>query len=78
MTYHSLFVPKAPRGKRQMAGAAEAWFTPVPRPRFGSLDPFDLAFALLIVALILLTIWTVSDYAISNDEEVQHRYGELI
>jgi dolichyl-phosphate-mannose-protein mannosyltransferase len=39
---------------------------------------FDLASAALIAALVILTFLTFNDYAISNDEEVQHRYGELI
>jgi hypothetical protein len=41
-------------------------------------NSFDLAAGLLVAALVLLTILTFGDYAISNDEEVQHRYGELI
>jgi hypothetical protein len=41
-------------------------------------DPFDLAVALLLAALVVLVFLTFKDYAISNDEEVQQRYGELI
>ena len=41
-------------------------------------DPFDLASWLLILALFAIVLVTFRDYAISNDEEVQHRYGELI
>jgi hypothetical protein len=41
-------------------------------------DPFDLAAMLLLAALVVLVGMTFRDYAISNDEEVQHRYGELI
>ena len=48
------------------------------RPRIPRHDPFDLASLLLIVALLALALLTFRDYAISNDEEVQHRYGELI
>jgi Dolichyl-phosphate-mannose-protein mannosyltransferase len=44
----------------------------------GRLDGYDLAAALLFGALILLVAFTFRDYAISNDEEVQQRYGELI
>ena len=47
-------------------------------PRIPRRDPFDLASLLLIVALLALALLTFRDYAISNDEEVQHRYGELI
>jgi hypothetical protein len=38
----------------------------------------DLAAALLLGALIALVALTFGDYAISNDEEAQQRYGELI
>ncbi|MFZ3357260.1 MAG: hypothetical protein WA177_00745, partial [Xanthobacteraceae bacterium] len=38
----------------------------------------DLAAAALFVALVALVALTFRDYAISNDEEVQQRYGELI
>jgi hypothetical protein len=41
-------------------------------------DRYDLAAALLLGALILLVAFTFGDYAISNDEEVQQRYAELI
>jgi hypothetical protein len=41
-------------------------------------DIFDLAAFGLFVVLILAAALTVRDYGISNDEEVQHRYGELI
>jgi hypothetical protein len=42
------------------------------------LDSYDVAAALLFVALLVLVVWTFRDYAISNDEEVQQRYGEMI
>ncbi|MBR1088473.1 glycosyltransferase family 39 protein [Bradyrhizobium manausense] len=38
-------------------------------------DVLHLAF---LVALVFIAFHTVTDYAISNDESVQHRYGELI
>jgi hypothetical protein len=41
-------------------------------------DVHDLATILLLVALVPVALFTVKDYAISNDEGVQHRYGELI
>ncbi len=41
-------------------------------------DPFDLAAVALFGLLIILVLTTFGDYAISNDEEVQQRYGELI
>jgi hypothetical protein len=41
-------------------------------------DPCDVATAALLVALVVIAFCTFKDYAISNDEGVQHRYGELI
>ncbi len=41
-------------------------------------DGYDLAAMLLFGMLIVLVAFTFGDYAISNDEEVQQRYGELI
>lgn len=41
-------------------------------------DVFDLAAAFALTLLIGLAVWTFQDYAISNDEGLQHRYGELI
>jgi hypothetical protein len=43
-----------------------------------AIDRFDLAFALFIVALFLLVGATFKEYAVSNDEGLQHHYGELI
>lgn len=39
---------------------------------------YDYACGILIAGLLLLVALTFRDYGISNDEEVQHRYGELI
>jgi hypothetical protein len=39
---------------------------------------YDIATAILIAALVVAALWTFKDYAISNDEPVQHHYGELI
>ena len=41
-------------------------------------DVYDIATAALLAALVLVVLFTYKDYAISNDEGVQHRYGELI
>jgi hypothetical protein len=46
--------------------------------RLARADKFDLAAALLFAALMALVFLTFKDYAISNDEEVQQRYGEMI
>lgn len=48
------------------------------RGPFARLDGYDLTAALLFGALIILVLFTFKDYAISNDEGVQQRYGELI
>jgi hypothetical protein len=39
---------------------------------------FDAAAILLLLGLAAIVLLTFEHYAISNDEEVQHRYGELI
>ncbi len=39
---------------------------------------FDLASAGVLIALIAFVFWTFQDYAVSNDEGLQHHYGELI
>jgi hypothetical protein len=41
-------------------------------------DPFDLLSVLLFAALLVAAVLVFRDYAISNDEEVQHKYGEMI
>jgi len=43
-----------------------------------SADPLDVAAVALFGLLIVLVLTTFRNYAISNDEEVQQRYGELI
>lgn len=39
---------------------------------------YDRACGILVAGLLLVVALTFRDYGISNDEEVQHRYGELI
>jgi hypothetical protein len=48
--------------------------------RFGlsRLSGFDLATVVLIAALFVLVLLTFRVYAVTNDEWVQHHYGELI
>lgn len=41
-------------------------------------DVNDIATIVLLALLVVIMIFTFKDYAISNDEGVQHRYGELI
>jgi hypothetical protein len=48
-------------------------------PRWGGrLLAYDIATAILVATLVAVALWTFKDYAISNDEPVQHHYGELI
>ena len=42
------------------------------------LGAYDCATIVLIAALVVIALCTFKDYAISNDEGVQHHYGELI
>jgi 4-amino-4-deoxy-L-arabinose transferase-like glycosyltransferase len=46
--------------------------------RLARIDQYDLTAALVFATLIALVAYTFGDYGISNDEEVQQRYGELI
>jgi hypothetical protein len=41
-------------------------------------DPYDIATCLLLAAVAAVALLIFRDYAISNDEGVQHHYGELI
>jgi hypothetical protein len=41
-------------------------------------DPYDIATCVLLAAIAAVVLFTFRDYAISNDEGVQHHYGELI
>ena len=70
---------------RQLLGEADLPGTDLPtrlyaraRLRLAACDRFDLATAALVAALAVLALATFDSYAISNDEEVQHRYGEMI
>ena len=53
---------------------------PLPwRPRgAGQINPWDWAGSILLIVLVLLAVYTFRDYAVSNDEGVQHHYGALI
>lgn len=44
----------------------------------GRFDVHDVATAGFLVALVVVALATYKSYAISNDEAVQHHYGELI
>jgi hypothetical protein len=41
-------------------------------------DCHDIATVVLLAALVVVALFTYTDYAISNDEGVQYHYGELI
>ena len=58
---------QAVSGLRRHAGA-----------RLARIDPYDFAAVLVFATLVALVAFTFGDYGISNDEEVQQRYGELI
>ena len=47
-------------------------------PSAGGAKAYDIAAILLLAGLVAIALLTFRQYAISNDEEVQHRYGELI
>jgi hypothetical protein len=48
------------------------------RSRIAACNAYDLAAAVLLAVLVLLVFATYDSYAISNDEQVQQHYGELI
>ena len=48
------------------------------KARIERADRYDAVAAALLTALIVLVAFTFRDYGISNDEEVQQRYAELI
>jgi hypothetical protein len=48
------------------------------RASIAGVDANDLATAVLLVVLVALVFATYNSYAISNDEQVQQQYGELI
>lgn len=49
-----------------------------PRLWMAGLNAYDVATILLIAALAVIAFGTFQHYAISNDEGVQHRYGQMI
>ena len=48
------------------------------RQRLAACDRYDLASVALFAVLIVLVFATFDSYAITNDEDVQQRYGEMI
>lgn len=49
-----------------------------PRHWISILTLWDVATVVVVVGVAAVALATVRDYALSNDEPVQHRYGELI
>ncbi|HWK98015.1 MAG TPA: glycosyltransferase family 39 protein [Pseudolabrys sp.] len=48
------------------------------RDRIAAADRYDLASMALFAVLLVLVFTTLHSYAITNDEDVQQRYGEMI
>jgi hypothetical protein len=63
---------------RYWDGGLVSSLKPENRARTALADPFDLAAWIAITAVLVLALHTFRDYAISNDEEVQHQYGQYI
>lgn len=59
-----------------VAGGRLSWRDPSGNLR--DYDLWDIAIVALLAALGILALATFGDYAVSNDEEVQRHYGELI
>jgi Dolichyl-phosphate-mannose-protein mannosyltransferase len=63
-------------GAPGIAGGSSTWGRST--QRMARFNVYDVAAVVLIAALTVTALSTFRDYAISNDEGVQHRYGELI
>ncbi len=64
--------------QRSAVGAERDWLPAgIIRP-LASFGSYDLVTRGLLLALAVAVVFTFRDYAISNDEGVQHHYGELI
>ena len=59
-------------------GAGPDWRTGKATRPLASSGFYDLATGGILLALAVAALFTFKDYAISNDEGVQHHYGELI
>ncbi len=67
-----LLTTQAPRTAEPLRRAGRVARSLVPR------NPYDIATCLLLAAVAVIALLTFRDYAVSNDEGVQHHYGELI
>ena len=70
-------VEAKPRVQRGAVGAGRDWQTGKVRP-LAAFESYDLLTGGILLALAVTALFTFKDYAISNDEGVQHHYGELI
>jgi len=71
-------VEAKPRVQRGTVGAGRDWQTgKVIRP-LAAFESYDLLTGGILLALAVTALFTFKDYAISNDEGVQHHYAELI
>jgi Dolichyl-phosphate-mannose-protein mannosyltransferase len=68
----ALLTTKAPRPAEPLRRAGRALRSLIPS------NPYDVATCLLLAAVATIALLTFRDYAVSNDEGVQHHYGELI
>ena len=65
-------------GERTPGIAEKSWLWSKTIRWIARTDAYDIATVVLIAALVAVALATFKDYAISNDEGVQHHYGELI
>lgn len=61
-----------------VAGVESAPLACCSRLRAVRVSAYDVMTGILVAALVVIAFRTFRDYAISNDEGVQHHYGELI
>jgi hypothetical protein len=69
---------RVPGSAERASGAALMSSWNRTRSGIARLDAYDFATIILVAGLVIIALCTFKDYAISNDEGVQHRYGELI
>jgi len=71
-------VEAKPTAQRGAVGAGRDWPTGEAIRPLAPSGSYDLLTAGVLLALAVAGLFTFKDYAISNDEGVQHHYGELI
>lgn len=62
--------------RSRSASMMSSWSRPT--SWIGRFDAYGFATIVLVAGLVVIALCTYKDYAISNDEGVQHQYGELI